>query len=289
MEERGVVRAKVTAGGCVPGLVVGEGELDEAVGGEGVYAGAGESHVAADNRGTGRDTGNVGGCDPGLTVGDGGTDKAVCGVDVDGATELRVKGREDGTAGGGDPGLTARKGGLDKTVCGIGVYKGVEECHGAADNRGTGRADGDDGGRDHGLAVGEVVHKGTGWGASVDGAVGGGCAEPSQAKYVGGGGRDAGQGINTDYASVDQGRAASWSEEGAGVFGQDDDNAGGRDYVSVDQGRAATWREEGAGGCGRDGDNVGGSDPGPVVGEGGLGEVVCGVSVDGVTNRRGIK
>ena len=115
MEERGVVRAKVTAGGCVPGLVVGEGELDEAVGGEGVYAGAGESHVAADNRGTGRDTGNVGGCDPGVTVGDGGTDKAVCGVDVDVATELRVKGREDGTAGGGDPGLTARKGRLDKT------------------------------------------------------------------------------------------------------------------------------------------------------------------------------
>lgn len=87
---------------------------------------------------------------------------------------------------------------------------------------------------------------------------GGGHAEPSQARYVGGGGRDAGQGMNTDY-------------------------------VSVDQRRAATWREEGAGGCGRDGDNVGGSDPGPVVGEGGLGEVVCGVSVDGVTNRRGIK
>ena len=167
MEERGVVRAKVTAGGCVPGLVVGEGELDEAVGGEGVYAGAGESHVAADNRGTGRDTGNVGGCDPGVTVGDGGTDKAVCGVDVDGATELRVKGREDGTAGGGDPGLTARKGRLDKTVCGIGVCDpgltvgeggtdkvvcGVD-VDGARECRVKGRDDGTVGGRDPGLTA----------------------------------------------------------------------------------------------------------------------------------------
>ena len=157
---------------------------------------------------------------------------------------------------------------------------------------------------------------------------GGGHAEPSQARYVGGGGRDAGQGMNTDYVSVDQGRVVTWRVEGAGGFGRGDDvggsdpgpvvgeggsvcggggcvehsqaiyvGGGGRDaghgmntdYVSVDQGRAATWREEGAGGCGRDGDNVGGSDPGPVVGEGGLGEVVCGVSVDGVTNRRGIK
>ena len=144
---------------------------------------------------------------------------------------------------------------------------------------------------------------------------GGGHAEPSQARYVGGGGRDAGQGMNTDYVSVDQGRVVTWRVEGAGGFGRGDDvggsdpgpvvgeggsvcgggrcvehnqaryvGGGGRDagqgmntdYVSVDQGRAATWREEGAGGCGRDGDNVGGSDPGPVVGEGGLGEVVCG-------------
>ena len=146
-----------------------------------MYVGAEESNVAADSRGTGRDAGNVRGCDPGLTVGDGGTDKAVCGVDVDGATELRVKGREDGTVGGGDPGLTARKGRLDKTVCGIGVCNGVEECHDAADNRGTGRAGLDidtgrvgraDGGHDPGLAVGEGALNEAEGGAGVDGVGG---------------------------------------------------------------------------------------------------------------------
>ena len=31
---------------------------------------------------------------------------------------------------------------------------------------------------------------------------------------MGGGGRDAGHGMNTDYVSVDQRRAATWREEG---------------------------------------------------------------------------
>ena len=63
------------------------------------------------------------------------------------------------------------------------------------------------------------------------------------------------------------------------------------DYVSVDQGRVAALREEGAGGHGRDDDNVGGRDPdpGPIVGEGGFDEVVCGAGVDGVTDSRGIR
>ena len=139
---------------------------------------------------------------------------------------------------------------------------------------------------------------------------GGGYVEPSQARYVGGGGRDAGQGMNTDYVSVDQGRVVTWRVEGAGGFGRGDDvggsdpgpvvgeggsvcggggcvehsqaiyvGGGGRDaghgmntdYVSVDQRRAATWREEG-----------GGHGPGLAVGEGSLNEAEGGEGVDGV-------